>query len=330
MNWKRLLLIIGSIIAIFWVILLVYSNKQFDVDYGISFNQNHAISLGLDWKQVYKDMLYELEPSAVRIAAMWSEVEAIKGKYDFDDVDWMMETAYEYGTEVVLVIGQKAPRWPECHVPEWVAGYTDPEAREHLFDYARATVERYKDHEALGYWQVENEAFIRFEFGECKHYDKTAVYEEIDIVRSIDTVHPIIITDSGELSTWAQASKAGDIFGTTMYRMVRTPGGGIFTYDWVPAGFYRFKSALWGRRYDDFIVSELQAEPWFTSEGPIGTSVEEMEETMNPKRLEKHLDYATRVGASQVYLWGVEWWYFMKEVHNDARYWDMIKTQLNG
>ncbi len=81
-----------------------------------------------------------------------------------------------------------------------------------------------------------------------------------------------------------------------------------------------------GNVYDQFFVSELQAEPWFADTHPQNTSTETMEETMDPARLEAHLDYASRVGASRVYLWGVEWWYYMKQERNDSRYWDIVKS----
>jgi hypothetical protein len=326
---KHIILTILGIIVIFYIASWLFSFKKFDVDYGISFNQNHASSLGLDWRETYKAMLVDLQPKHLRIAAMWSEVEKVKYEYDFADVDFMMDEAEKAGSKVILVIGQKAPRWPECHVPGWVGSYTSGEAADHLRIYVRAAVRRYKNHPALEIWQVENEAFIPFEFGDCHGFRKELIYDEINIVRDLDPDRKIIITDSGELSTWADAGKLGDLFGTTMYRIVRTPSGGIFTYDWLPAGFYRLKSFFMTKRgYEEFFVSELQAEPWFTDAGAENTPVEEQEKTMNPERLEKHMDYAEHVGASRVYLWGVEWWYWMKEKNSDARYWELIKNRI--
>ncbi len=314
--------------AIIYVILLLLSFKTFPVEYGISFNQNHAASLGLDWKTVYESMLNDLKPKHVRIAAMWSEVEKNKYEYNFTDVDWMMDKAASYGTKVILVVGQKAPRWPECHVPEWVNGYTASDAADHLRSYVTKTVEQYKDHPALDMWQVENEPFIPFTFGECEGFKRELIFDEIAILNTLDPERNIVITDSGELSTWWKATRTGDIFGTTMYRVVRTPKGSIFTYDWLPAGFYRIKSALLGETYETFFVSELQAEPWFTDASVEDTPIEEQEKTMNPKRLKKHLDYAERVGASRVYLWGVEWWYWMKDKQGNSTYWDIIQEQF--
>lgn len=312
-------------LIVLWIIFWFFSRKTFSAEYGISFNQNHAASLGLDWKQAYTDILSELHPKHVRVAAMWSEVEIASGVYDFADVDMLLNTAEQLNAQVLLVVGQKAPRWPECHVPEWVSGYTQEEYRAHLFSYIQAVVKRYANHPALALWQVENEPFIRFEFGDCAAYRKDLVMEEIDLVRSLDPNHRIVVTDSGELSTWRRASRAGDIFGTTLYRIVETPWGFTFRYDWLPAGFYRIKSRLFGRGYDDFFVSELQTEPWFTDSNPTNTPIEQQEKTMDPKRLQAHIDYASHVGASRVYLWGAEWWYFMKTQKADARYWDVVK-----
>ncbi len=319
--------IVISIVASFvllWIIFWAFSHKTYNVEYGISFNQNHATHLGLEWKDVYREMLEELKPQYVRVAAMWSEIEEEKGEYDFSDIDWMMNMAAKYDSKVVLVVGQKAPRWPECHVPEWIHTYEAPDAKKHLLDYVQETVLRYKKHPALELWQVENEAFIRFEFGNCEGFDVDAVYEEVALVRELDPDRKIVMTDSGELATWRRASKTGDIFGTTLYRIVRTPGGRIFSYDFLPAGFYRLKAKFWKKTPETFFVSELQAEPWFTDTNPLDTSIDDMEETMNPERLEKHLDYSSRVGASRVYLWGVEWWYYMQTERGDSRYWDII------
>jgi len=325
----KLKIFVGIIIGCvsLYGLLVFLSQKRFDVEWGISFNQNHATSLGLDWKEVYSETLRDLKPQHIRIAAMWSEVEKVKGVYNFDDVDWMMHEANKYGTKVTLVVGQKAPRWPECHVPNWLT-FDEQETEKHLFSYVENTVKRYKDHPALNIWQVENEAFINFTFGECEGFVKSVIYNEIDIVKKVDTKHKIVITDSGELSFWNKAAHAGDYFGSTLYRIVRLPKGKIFTYDWLPAGFYRAKAWILGINSERFFISELQAEPWFTSVSIQKTSIKEQEETMNIERLHQHLEYSQHVGASRVYLWGVEWWYWMRHANGDDRYWEEVKKQL--
>ncbi|PIZ95661.1 MAG: hypothetical protein COX81_00365 [Candidatus Magasanikbacteria bacterium CG_4_10_14_0_2_um_filter_37_12] len=325
---KSLFIIIIIISIVIWLICWLFSYKKFPVEYGISFNQNHAEDLDLDWKEVYNDILNDLHPKHIRIAAMWSEIESQKGEYNFADVDWMMDKAGVNGTKVVLVVGQKAPRWPECHVPSWFKEDGASDSAVHLINYVTATVERYKDHPALDLWQVENEPYIGFKFGDCEGYQENLVGDEINLVRKLDPKHKIVLTDSGELATWHQASKYSDILGTTLYRIVRTPGGKVFSYNWLPSGFYRLKARFWKKDYDHFFVSELQAEPWFNGIAPIDTPLEEMEKTMNVERLQNNMDYAETVGASRIYLWGVEWWYFMRKNFDDARYWEIVKKRI--
>jgi len=318
-----------SVFVIFYIILFLISFKKNPVSYGISFNQNHAESLGLDWKRVYEDMLQDLKPAYVRIAVMWSDVESKKGVYDFSTVDWMMKKAEEYNTDVTLVVGQKAPRWPECHVPSWVSTLSHDEYETRLLDYVDRVVTRYKAHPALELWQVENEPFIRFVFGECEYYRKDLVDKEIQRVKKIDETRFVMVTDSGELSTWIDASHAGDIFGSTLYRVVRTKSGMRIFYDWVPAGWYRFHAWILGIPRERFFIAEMQAEPWFDDNGPLETDIAEQMKTMNIKRLQKHIKYVEHIGVDRNYLWGVEWWYWMKEFQNDSSFWDYIKKVLD-
>jgi len=324
--YKSLALIV-VLAAVTLVFLHLASRKIYPMEFGLSFNQKHAAALGLDWRQVYTAMLDDLQPKYVRIAAMWSEVEKTQSVFDFRDVDFMMDEAGKRGVKVLLVVGQKAPRWPECHVPDWL-DTASLEAKTYLQGYLAETVNRYQTHSALELWQVENEPFIRFRFGECRSYRPEYLSDEISLVRSLDQEHRIMVTDSGELSTWHRAISAGDLFGTTMYRIVRTPSGKIFTYDWLPAAYYRLKARIYRRPLAEVYISELQAEPWFTHNNPLTASLAEQERTMNPERFVQHLEYARRTGFPRAYLWGVEWWYFMRENYGESRYWDLAREQI--
>lgn len=319
---------IAIVIGIGYLAMVVASKKEFPMEIGISFSHVHAESLGLDWKEVYTAMLSELQPSYIRIAAMWNEVELEQGTFNFEQIDFMMDAAKEAGTRVVLVVGQKAPRWPECHIPTWVEHATEEEFEKHVLTYIKTVVEKYKDHDALELWQVENEPDIRFAFGECEKYNSAIVKKEIELVKQVDPQHRTMITDSGELSTWRRSHSAGDVFGTTLYRIVRTPKGKIVTYDWLPPAFYRWKAKLWGVDTQNFFIAELQAEPWFVDSTPRDTAIEEQEKTMNPERLLSHIAYAKKTGAARAYLWGVEWWYYMKAIQQDNRYWNEVKQVL--
>lgn len=318
-----ILLLMGS-----YALLYVLSQKQFEVVYGASFNQEYATLLGLDWKDAYRAMLLELKFKFIRIPAAWNAVEKEQNRFDTTDISWQMDEANKHGAKVILVIGQKTPRWPECRVPDWAGSLPLEDFKAELFDYIRHVVKQYQNHPALDIWQVENEPFILFRFGECEQFRKELVDETIKLVKELDPGHKVMVTDSGELGTWLRASRAGDLFGTTLYRIVRTPGGKIIKHDWIPAAFYRVKAKVLKLNPPEVFISELQAEPWFTSSTPLAASIEEQEKTMNPERFKKHLEYARHTGFSRAYLWGVEWIYWMKTTKGDARYWEILKEYV--
>lgn len=321
------LLIILVILFLSWIILWLFSINTYTVSYGVSFSPGYAGSLGLDWKETYQSILKELKPHFIRLAVPWNKVEAKKNLYSFDDIDYMMNEAEKANVKVVLVVGQKIPRWPECFIPPWAKLETTENKQKMLLDYVGTVVNRYKNNNTLEYWQVENEAFIKFAFGECQSYDINSVKHEISLVKKLDANHKIVLTDSGELSTWHEAASQGDILGTTLYRVVRMPNGFIWKYSFIPPAFYKMRARLLGKDEDSFIISELQAEPWFNSD-PLSTPIEEQEKTMSIDQFNENIDYATKIGASRAYLWGVEWWYWMKHDKNDSRYWDRAKEVL--
>jgi hypothetical protein len=326
----KLLIILIVIIVIAYAVLWGLSLKKYQPEFGVSFSPEYADSLGLDAKKVYEQILVDLKPKYIRLAVPWSRVEIDKGSYLFANVDYYMNEASKHNVKVLLSIGQKVPRWPECYIPEWIKTTPENEKKAELLSYIETTVKRYKDHTALEYWQVENEPFIKFEFGECGIFDESFVQGEVDLVRSLDTEHKIIMTDSGELSTWQKASSMGDILGVTLYRVVRTSNGFVWNYSWIPSSVYKLRANLWGRNYDNFFISELQAEPWFTGGTPANTKIDVQEQTSSLSQMQKNIAFSKKVGASRVYFWGVEWWYWMKTIQNNSSYWEEGKKELGN
>jgi hypothetical protein len=327
---KKTLIILLAIILSVYVVLWAFSFKKYQVEFGVSFSPEYAESLGLDSKEVYKEILNDLKPKYIRLTVPWSRVEINRGSYSFDNVDYYMNEAQKHNAKVLLAIGQKVPRWPECYIPEWIKTTPIDEKKKELLFYIETTVNRYKNHQALEYWQVENEPFIKFEFGECGIFDESSVLEEVELVKSLDSKHKIIMTDSGELSTWQKASSMGDILGVTLYRVVRTPNGIVWTYDWIPSAFYKIRANIWGRGYSNFFVSELQAEPWFTNGTPANTAIGVQEQTSSLGQMQKNISFSKKVGASRAYFWGVEWWYWMKTKQNNPSYWEEGKKELSS
>lgn len=289
---------------------------------GVTFSSRYASDIQLDWKEAYLAMLDDLEIRKIRLPVYWDLVEKTSGEYDFADIDWQLQEAHKRNAEIILVVGQKVPRWPECAIPEW-AQKDDSVRKAALLRFVDVVIKRYKNEVVIKYWQVENEPFLKF--GICPPADAQLLDSEIALVRKNDPDRKIIITDSGELSLWIQAAKRADVFGTTMYRTIWKEGLGYFDYPIGPR-FFWFKKWLiksFARQNNAFVV-ELQAEPWisgWTTSAPL----EEQFKSMNADKLADNVSFAKKSGFPEVYLWGVEWWYWVRVNQNHPELWEKAR-----
>jgi hypothetical protein len=318
---KRILLVFLFLFLVFLGYLFIgHAPQPKEITWGVNFSQKHTQSLGLDWKETYLALLDDLKARHFKVAAHWDQLEPVDGKFYFDDMDWQIGEAEKRGADIILVIGMKTTRWPECHLPGWTNNMTKSQQQEKTLTMLREIVSRYKDSKAIWAWQIENEPF--FPFGVCPWVDKKFVKKEVDVVKSIDPQRPVIMADSGEGSFWIQAAQIGDIASTTMYRKVWFRQIGHYISYPIPAVFYWRKAEiirhLFGKKV---ICGELQAEPF----GPkllYDLPLEEQEKTMNLERFKNNINYATKTGLDTFYLWGSEWWYWLKVKHNNSQIWD--------
>jgi len=283
------------------------------IQYGMSFNTLYARELGLDWRQVYDAMLYDLDINHLRLAAHWPMVEGERNTYNFSELDYQVEEAKKAGADVVLAIGRRLPRWPECHVPEWATELNWEEQKDELREYLTVVVERYRDEPHITYWQVENEPYLEvFAYDHCGDLDETFLQEEVDLVRSLDDTRPILVTDSGNLGTWSGAYKTGDVFGTSVYLYFWNPEIGQFR-TFLPPWFYRAKDRLmrlWHGPQETMLI-ELAAEPWLVA--PVTeVPIEQQLERMNLDILRETVAYAEGTRFEKQYLWGGEWWFWLR------------------
>ena len=309
----------------------VFFHSQFtpaeSSDWGLNFSQSRARELGFEPIYLLADMLSDLRPKKIRLMAYWEEMEPERGKFDFSQMDRMLELAGDFGTEVILVVGKKQPRWPECHEPVWALALSkEAEAAARLAMIEKA-VTHFKAAPAVKIWQVENEAL--FKFGEsCPKMDRSLLKKEVALVKSLDS-RPVMVTDSGEMGRWIPTATVGaDLFGSTMYTVVHNPVTGYFKYPLTPAMF-RIKAGVLAflTGVKKITGVELQAEPWLIN-GVLGTDLETQKSLMNPKVFEKYTSFAREVGFSDNYLWGVEWWYWMAQKHNDWGMWTAAKELI--
>ncbi len=326
----------GKIIAtifiafgILWLGLVNYSrnipiNPVQNIEWGVTFSAKYSRQLGLNWQKNFEAIINELKPDKIRLVAYWDEIEKEKNNYNFSDLDWQLKEAERNNIKTILAVGMKVPRWPECHIPDWAKSISIEEREKELQEYLREVVKRYQKYSILEAWQVENEPFLLF--GQCPERGKNFLSDEVSLVKLLDKNHPIIVTDGGEFGLWYKTAKNGDIFGTTMYRLVYNKFFGYIDYH-LPPSFFILKERLirflLGDYDKKFIVIELAAEPWMQKQ-IYETPISEQFKFFDYNFFKDTISYAKETGFNEYYFWGAEWWYYLKingypEIWNEAK-----------
>ncbi|OGF25701.1 hypothetical protein A2303_06900 [Candidatus Falkowbacteria bacterium RIFOXYB2_FULL_47_14] len=314
---------IALIVFLFIVFILsrgrVYGRTE--LEYGVTFSKKQALTLNLDWRKLYSDVLGDLGVRRLRLPAYWDEIENFDGQYDWTDLDWQIDEAEKAGAEVILAVGGRLPRWPECHFPVWAKALPKAEREARILSYLEKTILRYLDRDIIVAWQVENEPFLSH-FGDCPKLDESFLDKELALVKKYDD-RPIVVSDSGELSIWIPAARRADIFGTTMYRDTYSEHLKRYIHYPITPGFFRLKKNLAGlfAHPEKWIVIELQAEPWTPVPYHLATQ-EERDRTMNLQKFREILEFSRQSGFREFYLWGVEWWYWEKTINNNDDLWN--------
>ncbi|PJE75492.1 hypothetical protein COV04_04615 [Candidatus Uhrbacteria bacterium CG10_big_fil_rev_8_21_14_0_10_48_11] len=291
--------------------------------YGVTFSDKQARALGLEARETYLAILNDLKVKHLRLIAYWDELEPTPNTDNFSELDWELQEAANHNATVTLAIGRKLPRWPECFYPDWMKGKPLAEENQQLLTFLRKIITRYRDQNIIVRWQIENEPFVWW-FGDCAKPDEQFLQTELDLLKSLSD-KPVLITDSGELSTWRKAARFADLFGTTLYRATWNPYLHYGVYPLPPLS-YRLKARLWWVEPKDAIIAELQAEPWPPGTPLIDTPVPEQFKSMSLSRFNEQVTFAKATNFGEAYFWGVEWWYWLKMKQNHPEFWQTAKA----
>jgi hypothetical protein len=330
-GWKKIISYItyAVIVLLCILLLLTIGDKPEKITYGSSFSALYAKELGLNPKEVYIAILDDLNVRKLRLAGYWTSIEPVKDSFNFNELDFQIREAEKRDADIILSVGRRLPRWPECHVPEWAKSLTWEEQKIEIKELITAVVNRYKDNESIKYWQVENEPFLTiFAKEHCGELDKDFLKEEVELVHELDSARQIIVTDSGNLGLWAGAYKTGDAFGTSVYVYFWSPEVGPFK-SILPPSFYRIKNNIMRLVYGSkqtFLI-ELSVEPWLL-QPVMDTPIETQLKRMDIEKFEEIIEFAKDTRFDTQYLWGAEWWYWLK-LQGKESFWLRAKELYN-
>jgi hypothetical protein len=297
-----------------------------------------ALPSGADPEQALAALLSTLQPDLVRLPIYWSTVAPTPTSLDYTEVDQLIGIIQAHNgkkgsrlTQVVLVVGARNLVSPEVHLPDWL-DTRDVRSLDKLLKtssyrtYLETTFRRYTSLSLLRAWQVENEPLDNASLNDLTNgaVPASTLRSEIDLLRSIDLVHEVVVTtfNSSHVTLDARAASPlawlyarlpgakpaghpgqvltmGDTLGLDLYVVTESTPLDVVTastriawkeetLDYWQGQAHDHGRALW--------VTEMQASPWI---GTTGFTLDDL--------LSSALAYRGH-GVSVYLLWGVEDW----------------------
>ncbi len=334
-KYQKIKLIFFSVIIIVVLIIYIlgqiyiYSERNIPYQMGVTFVPDYAESLGLNPNKTLEALL-NINIKNFRFVSYWSDIEATKNSYNFKELDQEFKLANEHHAKVLLVVGLRQPRWPECHPPSWIKGQKTSLWENELYAYITKVVNRYKTNPALSGFQVENEYFLKG-FGDCLNFSRSRLIHEYNIVNKLAPHKNILITRSNNAIGFPLNAPTPDVFGISIYKRVWDAS---ITHRYLeypfPSWYYSFlaevQKIITGK---NMIITELQAEAWPPGGQAITkTSLKVQNKSMNALRLNNRFNFAKATGMREVYFWGAEYWYYRMEVLHDPSLWNIAKKEF--
>jgi hypothetical protein len=308
----------------------IYTESNKPLNLGVSFIPDYAQSLGLNPRNTM-DALLGIGVKQFRLVSYWNDIEPTQGHYDFSQLDWQFKDAESSHAKVILTLGLRQPRWPECHAPNWVNSEPATVWQPQLNTFIKAVVTRYKNSPSLEAYQLENEYFLKG-FGDCTNFDRNRLITEYNLVKATDPGHPIIVGRSNNALGTPIGQPTPDEFGISIYQRTWDT---TYTHRYLqypyPAWFYAFLAGMQEIvNHRNMMIAELQAEAWPPNNKTIPeTSLSEQNKSLDAKILQKNIDFAKATGMKSIDLWGAEYWYYRLEILHDPSLWNVAKQQFS-
>lgn len=324
-----IIIIIGTMYGIARWYIASESSQPYKL--GVSFSPEYAASLGLNPQKTMKALI-GIGVKEFRLDSYWSNMEPSPGVYNFSSLDWQFNLATKAHAKVILVLGLRQPRWPECYMPSWANNEPQSVWQGQLENFMAKVIGRYKNSPALASYQLENEYFLKG-FGICKNFSRSRLISEYNLIKRLDPNHSIILGRSNNGIGFPIGKPTPSEFSISIYRRVWDAN---VTHRYLeypfPAWYYAFLAGVQKIfLHRDMIIGELQAEPWPANGKPITkTTLAEQNKSFNAERLNARFKYAKATGMRNVIMWGSEYWYYRLVKLHDPSVWNVAKEQFKG
>ena len=334
---KTLTIFVALILCIVLIIYgigqwYIYSQRHIPMTYGVTFVPDYAESLGLNPQQTMAALI-KIGVRQFRLTSYWNDIEPVKGQYNFSELDWEFAQANAAHAKIILTVGLRQPRWPECHPPSWIntaaPTYTwEPQ----LEQFMTQVINRYKNNPALEAYQLENEYFLKG-FGDCQNFSRSRLISEYNLIKQLDPHHMIIIGRSNNAIGFPIGQPQPDLFSISVYKRVWDAS---VTHRYLeypfPNWFYSFLAGVQELyTHHNMIIAEMQAEAWPPKGQTIlQTPLSEQNKSMNANRLLHRFIFARSTGMKDAIMWGAEYWYYRKVILHDPSLWNVAKQEFRA
>ena len=307
----------------------IYTQRNQPYTLGVSFIPDYASSLGLNPQQTMTALL-KIGVKNFRLTSYWSDLEPTQNNYNFSSLDWQFKLAQQYHAKILLVVGLRQPRWPECHPPSWILKQPTSVWENELYSLMTKLINRYKNSPSLSAYQLENEYFLKG-FGDCTNFSRSRLIYENNLIKKLDPNHPIIVGRSNNALGFPIGQPQPDEFSISIYKRVWDAN---VTHRYLeypyPNWFYSFLAGIQEIfLHKNMIIGEMQAEAWPPNYKTIPqTSLSEQNKSLNATRLKNRFSFAKSTGMHTIYFWGAEYWYYRKEILHDPSLWNVAKEEF--
>ena len=273
----------------------------------------------------------ELDFDYLRICTYWDEIEKDEGKYDWSQLETILNTCQKKQQSVVLTLGVKAPRHPEFYFPNWIKDkdLDNKKTQQKILSFVKQTLKKFKNLSCIKYYQIENEA-LDPSGPDNQKIPLSLLKKEINIVKKFDHKKTIISLWGNELSRrklLPKLAKTTDIIALDLYyqQFVKK----IFNKSFYmgPLDSQKKLANLLSKIDQEIWIMELQAEPWEAGEQGY---LAQNPQSISPDKIKTFYQKASQLPISTIFFWGFEYWYYQSSQKNNNSYLETISKIISA